>query len=95
MISTPSEVLSIAVKNYHRNVIKLAGEAIERFEKPQRDIRSVTVGLSEEGFDEVKKRLESFWKELLDFSAGEKNIKKVYQINMQLFPLSKDEDIKE
>jgi len=91
VISTASEVLSVAVSKYHRDVIALAAEAIDRFKKPERDIRSVTVGLSPEGFTELKARLESLWKEILDFSAKQNTVTRVYQINTQLFPLSKEE----
>ena len=94
VISTSVEVLSLAVAKYHRDVIALAGEAIDRFNKPERDIRSVTVGLSPEGFRELKSRLESFWKETLDFSGKQKKVTRVYQINTQLFPLSKEEKCK-
>ncbi len=91
VISTPSEVLSLAIAKYHRDVIALAGEAIDHFKKPERDIRSVTLGLSDEGLLEAKKRLETFWKEMLEFGGTQKDVKRVYQLNTQLFPLS-DED---
>lgn len=91
VISTRAEVMSMAIVKYHQDVIALAGEAIERFAKPERDIRSVTIGLSPEGVKEAKKRLEAFWKEMLDFGGKQKNVKRVFQLNTQLFPLS-DED---
>jgi uncharacterized protein (TIGR02147 family) len=91
VISTRAEVMSMAIVKYHQDVIVLAGEAIERFAKPERDIRSVTIGLSSEGMKEAKKRLEAFWKEMLDFGGKQKNVKRVFQLNTQLFPLSDEE----
>lgn len=93
VISTASEVFSHAIIKYHRDVIALASEAIERFKKPERDIRSITIGLSDKGLKEAKKRLESFWKEMLDFGDSQQNVTRVFQLNTQLFPLS-DEDKK-
>lgn len=88
-ISTPSEVLSLAVTTYHKNVIALARESIERFDSTERDIRSVTLGISSAGYEEVKNRMEAFWKELLSFANTQETLDRVYQVNMQLFPLSK------
>jgi len=88
-ISTPSEVISLAVVKYHKDIISLARESIDRFKLNERDIRSVTIGLSKDGFEHIKKRLEAFWKELLDFSNTQNNIEQVMQINMQAFPLTK------
>jgi len=91
VISTPGEVLSLAISKYHKDVITLGADAIDRFSKPERDIRSVTLGLSQEGFELLKKRMESFWQELLDMGMAERDIDRVYQINLQLFPLSDKE----
>jgi uncharacterized protein (TIGR02147 family) len=93
-ISTPSEVLSMAVIKYHQDMITLGREAIERFDPTERDIRSITIGLSEEGYSELKKRMESFWKELLAFSDTQENADQVMQVNMQLFPLSVNKEKK-
>ena len=87
-ISTPSEVLSMAVVTYHGDIITLGRESIERFAPSQRDIRSVTLGLSSKGTEVLKKRMEAFWKELLAFAESEKGTEKVMQVNMQLFPVA-------
>jgi uncharacterized protein (TIGR02147 family) len=91
VVSTPAEVLSLAVTRYHRDMIGIAQQAVERFPSAQRDIRSVTLGLDTAGYREVKKRLQAFWKELLAFSSTQKAVETVYQINTQLFPLTRKE----
>jgi uncharacterized protein (TIGR02147 family) len=87
-ISTPSQVISMAVVKYHQDIITLARESIERFGPDVRDVRSVTLGLTESGFRELKKRMESFWKEILVFAESQKDKDRVMQVNMQYFPLS-------
>ena len=87
-VSTPSEVFSLAVINYHRDVISLASEALERFDADKRDIRSVTIGTDSEGFEEIKRRMEAFWKEMLAFGQTQNAPRQVFQINLQAFPLS-------
>ncbi len=89
VISTPSEVLSLAVTNYHKEVIGFGRDAIERFGAQERDIRGLTIGLTEDGYKEVKARLEAMWRELLDFAETQSGADRVYQVNFQLFPLSK------
>jgi uncharacterized protein (TIGR02147 family) len=91
VISTPSEVLSLAITNYHRDVIALGREAVERFGPGQRDIRSVTLGLTPEGYAYVKERLETMWNELLSFAGRQTDPRAVYQVNMQFFPMSNEE----
>lgn len=89
-ISTPSEVLSMAVTKYHQDIITLGCESIERFNTKERDIRSVTIGLTKEGYIELKRRMECFWKEILAFADTNECTDQVMQVNMQLFPLSKN-----
>jgi uncharacterized protein (TIGR02147 family) len=89
VVSTPSEVLSVAVATYHKSVIGLAEEAVERFDSDERDIRAVTLGVSKEGYAEIKKRMETFWKELLAYAGTQKSAERIYQVNMQVFPISR------
>lgn len=88
LVKTESEVVSLAVTQYHKNMITLGAEAIERFDASSRDIRSITVGVSANGYAEIKKKLETFWIELLHFADTQKEIDQVFQINMQFFPMS-------
>lgn len=91
-ISTPSEVISVAVVKYHQSMIKLASESIENFGPNIRDIRSITLTVSDKGKETIKHRMEAFWKELLAFADEDKGDGDVMQVNMQLFPVAiKDE----
>lgn len=94
-IRTPSEVLSMAVVKYHQDLITLGREAIERFDPEERDIRSVTIGVSSQGYAELKKRMEAFWNELISFSDSQQATHRVMQVNMQLFPLSESKENKQ
>ncbi|MBN1982546.1 MAG: TIGR02147 family protein [Chitinivibrionales bacterium] len=87
-IGTPAQVISMAVIAYHKNMIMRALESIERFDATSRDIRALTIGTSEEGFQILKKRMEAFWKELSVFAGNQQCIDIVAQINLQLFPIA-------
>ncbi|MBF0433526.1 MAG: TIGR02147 family protein [Fibrobacteria bacterium] len=87
-ISTGPQIRSVAVSNYHREMISLASESIERFPAAERNITSLTLSLSKETSDVIVKKIEEFRKELLMLAEADKCANKVTQINFQLFPLS-------
>jgi uncharacterized protein (TIGR02147 family) len=88
-ISTGDEVTSTSVANYHRTVIQMGAEAIDRFAGPDRDISSVTMTLSEKNYQEIKGLIQRFRKELLAIADQDESPEGVYQVNFQLFPLAK------
>lgn len=89
LISTSSEVSSIALKAFHKRMIQLSGESLERFTGKERDIRGLTVALGGEGYARAKAKIESLWEEIMVLAQQEKNPEKVFQINFQIFPVSK------
>ncbi|HEX2959338.1 MAG TPA: TIGR02147 family protein [Chitinispirillaceae bacterium] len=91
-ISTPSEVLSVAAMNYHLDTIELGREALSRFNADQRDVRAITLGIPKSKISELKSRVESFWSDLLAFANESSEVEKVMQVNIQMFPMSKDCD---
>lgn len=88
-ITTPREVQSLAVANFHRQMISLATESIEKTPPLFRDISSLTLALSAERFKEVKRRIQEFRRELNVLLSEGDNAEAVYQINFQIFNLSK------
>ena len=90
VVSTPSEVLALAVTKHTKKIFTLGVEAIDRFSPTERDLRGVTIGISNECYPELKQRMEAFWKELLALAEKQEKVDRVYQINLQLFPMSKE-----
>lgn len=88
-ISTGDEVTSTSVANYHRSMIRMGAEALDRFPGPARDISSVTMALSDKSFEEIKALIQRFRKELLAIADQDQSPEGVYQVNFQLFPLAK------
>jgi uncharacterized protein (TIGR02147 family) len=54
----------------------------------RRDISALTLSIRRENFSELKSRIISFRKELMELASGEENTDWVVQINIQLFPLT-------
>ncbi|MGL1903426.1 MAG: TIGR02147 family protein [Fibrobacterales bacterium] len=90
-IDTPSHLpKSLAMRNHQRKVIELGGEAIERFDKKDRNIRCATFSLNREGKESVNKLILEFQNKLVKIASDfEDNADGVYQANVQFFPLTR------
>lgn len=87
LVSTGPEVRSLAVGNFHRQMIARAADSIEAVEQKDREISGVTVALSQKGFSLLKQKIHELRAELLELSELEKSPTRVVQFNFQAFPL--------
>ncbi len=87
-ISTGPKWRSIAVKAFHSETIKLAGESIERHPREVRDISTVTVGIKRSRMDEIRQRIVEFRSSIMHLAEEDTDPDEVYQLNIQLFPLT-------
>lgn len=90
-VSTGPEVKSLVIGNFHKAMIKLAEESIDRHPADKRDISALTLSVSGRKLSEIKSRIEAFRKELLDLACSEEAPDQVIQINIQAFPLTKQD----
>jgi uncharacterized protein (TIGR02147 family) len=89
LVTTGPEVESLSVAQYQIACMDLAKEAFDRHAAPTRDLSTLTLSLSEEGFAALKEEIVSFRKKLLALERGFQGPDRVYQLNMQFFPLTK------
>ena len=87
-LTTGPQVRSVAIANYHRAMLQLAADSIERFPAHERDITSLTLGISQETYTTIMERLQQFRRELLELAEEDDSPQRVVQLNLQLFPLS-------
>jgi uncharacterized protein (TIGR02147 family) len=92
LLSTGPEVRSLAVGNFHRQMMERAAQAIETVDPSRREISGVTVALSAKGFEMFKAKIQKLRAELLELSAEEAAPTRVVQFNFQAFPLAEIED---
>ncbi len=88
------EVKAIGRKELKHQFAVLADEAIDRFAQDETDITFFTFRASPEHFELIKKEVDEFYDRLkvrMNYSAIEENkdVDRIYQINVQVFPLSK------
>jgi len=64
MISTPDEVASIAVTNFHMQMNELAKRSVQEDQADQREFSSITAAMSNQTFQRIKKEIQVFRKAL-------------------------------
>ncbi len=88
-IKTDAQVRSIKVAQYHREMIRLGGEAITRFPSEEREISGTTLRIAQQDVDKYKGLLREFRQKLLGLAVESENADQVYQLNFQFFPVVK------
>jgi uncharacterized protein (TIGR02147 family) len=90
VVSSEYEIQSVASKNYHASMLERAREALDRFASDEREFQGMTVSGSRATLLRMKERIRAFTDELLATAAAEKETaEEVYQINIQMFPLTR------
>lgn len=87
-VTSGDEVVNVSIAQFHREMIQKAKESIDRFEKKDRQVSSITISLSAEGEEHLKMVLHHFRKEILAIANQYPDPTRVCQINFQLFPLT-------
>jgi uncharacterized protein (TIGR02147 family) len=88
-VTTGDEVVSFAVQKFQRENLALASESIDRHSRDTRDLSTLTVGITDKGFERVREEIRAFRKRLVAIAEDDEPADRVYQINFQFFPLSR------
>ncbi len=88
-ITTGEHWKSIAIRSFQKEISRLSENALDTIPKEERDISTVTLTLDEEGFDKAREHIRLLQKELIEISSSCRRVNRAYQVNLQLFPLSK------
>lgn len=89
VITTGSGFRSMEVLNFQMETLRLAQKALESCPADLRDISTLTLNISKKGFAQMQQRIRAFRKELMELACRDAEDDRVYQLNLQLFPLSK------
>jgi uncharacterized protein (TIGR02147 family) len=87
-LTTGKEWRSVAIMQYQREMIKLAEESLERFRKEERDISTLTVNIPEAAIPEIRDLTGEFRESLKKLVNSYSETDRVYQMNIQMFPLT-------
>lgn len=88
-ITTEHQIVrTLAVRNFHRQMLERAGDSIEHVAPLHRDLAALTVCVTPETAAIVKERIHRFREELTQICDADSVGSVVYQLNVQWFPLS-------
>jgi uncharacterized protein (TIGR02147 family) len=88
-ISTGDQWQSAIVQNLQRQFIDLGKESLDRVDREERDISNLTVTVSPETFELIKKNVRELRSRILAMGCAEQNPDRVLQVNIQIFPLQR------
>ncbi|MBD3322086.1 MAG: TIGR02147 family protein [Chitinivibrionales bacterium] len=94
-ISTDGVMRTLAVRTFQKEALRLAGEAIERVPKKDRDITTLTISASRACLEAIRERLTEVRGEILQMVQEDTGPEEVYQLNFQVFPLTQNSSRKE
>ncbi len=84
-----NDATRLAMRGMHRMMSQLATPALE-LPVEERNFSGVTMGLSRESYSKIENLLDEFRRKIIAIAAEEKNVERVYRLNLQLFPLTKN-----
>lgn len=87
-LTTGEDWRAIAIRSFQQQTIHLAGQALDKVARDERDISTVTTMMSAEDLEAARERIRRFRKDIMDLTSTEGAGERVYNINIQLFPIS-------
>ncbi len=79
-----------AIRSYQKSVLKLAASAIDTVPKEHRDVSTLTVSASRTCIESIRERINDIRHEIIELVRKDENAEEVYQINFQVFPLTRN-----
>lgn len=89
VVLTSDEVKSLAIRNYHRQMLDQAKETLEALPLEEREFGALTFGIPESSLSELKFKLKAFRRELHAWAlqvADQAGADLVVQVNAQMYP---------
>ena len=87
-ITTGREVTSVGVRSLNRRLSVMGTEAVDRYPPSERDITSLTIGISKKSYSLIKEEIQEFKNRVIRIVDDDKESNRVYNLNVHLFPLS-------
>lgn len=89
-VTAGGAVRNVAIVNYQKAMLKETLQAWDRFKSAELMMNTVTISMSMETVETVKKEIRDFKTRLFEIVSKEKNVpERVFHINLNLFPLTK------
>lgn len=93
-ISTGDKIEQAAIVNSFQKIMAKLGVNALNLPREERDISTLTISTSEKCIEKIKERIATLRQEIIELVRQEESVEEVYQINFQLFPLTKNKNKK-
>jgi uncharacterized protein (TIGR02147 family) len=87
-ITTGDEITSLAVRQFNKQMLRLALEAVEDFPRDQRHVSGITLGVSRATYDVLQEEIRAFKERIISLVSRDAKSDRVCQFGVQLFPVS-------
>ncbi|HEX2949159.1 MAG TPA: TIGR02147 family protein [Armatimonadota bacterium] len=88
-ITTGLDAQSFYINNFQMAALDLAKAAIDLFPRESRSFSTLTMSLSSDGYQKIEAEIHRFRRQILAIAEADVNEDRVYQMNVQMFPMSK------
>lgn len=88
LLKTDPSMESLFLPRFHQSMAKLGVEALDRFPKTERYFSGTTVSVSQQTYEVIIEKIRGLRREILEHVQADPSPKRVYHLNMQLFPLT-------
>ena len=82
------ETIPLAIRTMNRKMSELAVRSIIKDAVEERNFSGITMGIDKPTYDRITKEIEDFRKKIVDIANECQTIDQVYQMNLQIFPLT-------
>ncbi len=87
-ISTGHDTDSVVINNFVLNTLDIAKDALYRFGKRDRTFSSLTLSVSQQGYESIRHKVDALRAELVNLVKQDSDVDRVIQVNFQIFPLT-------
>lgn len=87
-LSTDEDIKSLGAYRYHQDMLELALDSLKNDSLDVREFNGVTMKISKDKLGILKERIRSFRKEINELTSNMDETDQIYQLNIQLFPLT-------
>lgn len=82
-------IVAPSVRSFHRQMGELALNTLDKVPVTERNFSTLTLGITEKTYQKILKELACFRRKIIALATNEDEVERVYELNLQLFPLTK------
>jgi uncharacterized protein (TIGR02147 family) len=86
-LATNREVAGPAIRAFNKNMIELALRSVDEIDNTRRNVSGVTMGVTKECYEVLCAEIEAFKDRVASIVDNSGSSDRVYQLNLQLFPV--------